>query len=803
MSIISLLNDLYLTSRQKPWKLIKPQVIQFPVNDICNSRCQMCNIWQQELDFQISPEMLKAAASNPLFSEVRGVGINGGEPTLRKDLSDLIEVLFSSFPKLKNISLITNSLNSKQVIKRIEEIGKVIRLHDGILDVMVSLDGVGEIHDKVRGRDRNFENSQKVIDFAIDSELVSSLRLGCTVIKDNVFNLHELLEFAIERDVYIKYRLGIPHQRLYSKDVIAPFSLSLEERYHFSVFLENLCSFYERSEQQRFFYKSLIGQLMYDYPRIAGCDWQHRGATITARGELLYCAVESKTLGSILTEDAEKLYFENQSHLTEIVNNKCSSCTHDYVGLPPTKVLLKLQFDKLKRKLKVDSLRFLPDNVYAFLKPIRSAKRKASFQKNLRKSGVNASSLSSLKPALTFRQNSVDKCKVLICGWYGTETLGDKAILGGVVSALRNSLGDFELYIASLERYITEVTISQMPELQGATIYTPSESLKATKNMDLVVFGGGPLMAIDSLAEMLAIFQAAAAAQIPTVIAGCGIGPLGFNHHNEAIKKILEISSFRIYRDEKSLSLARSFGIDVENDKVAEDPAFTWLNSTLSDSKDRQSRSLKNIKTYEDRPKLLLGLRDWNYAEYAIHRNPNELKLIKDRFEKELLLGLEKLLLHHPSLQIIPFPMCTNHIGGDDRWFYRRLFRTKPFLQKSINLDYLEAEISPSEALEVFRSSSIALTMRFHSLVFALACGIPCTSIDYTLGRGKVKSLAEKHSIPNMNLEFLDADFIFSSLTTNLEMTKSESYGSNHSILQSLEFGRSFELGISSFKGVM
>ncbi|MFM5997805.1 MAG: radical SAM protein, partial [Dolichospermum sp.] len=174
MKLIDSIYSFYLTTRPKPWKLQKPLVIQFPVNDICNCRCQMCNIWHQKFDYQITPSELEKALSNPLFSEVKTIGVNGGEPTLRKDLAELVDILFRKLPKLSNISLITNSLNSSQVTERITEIGQVIKSHNGLLDVMVSLDGVGEVHDRVRGRKGNFENAVKVIDFIQNNELVSS-----------------------------------------------------------------------------------------------------------------------------------------------------------------------------------------------------------------------------------------------------------------------------------------------------------------------------------------------------------------------------------------------------------------------------------------------------------------------------------------------------------------------------------------------------------------------------------------------------------------------------------------------------
>ncbi|MDJ0747162.1 MAG: polysaccharide pyruvyl transferase family protein [Xenococcaceae cyanobacterium MO_167.B27] len=789
-SLQTVLQNLYITTQPKPWQPKKPTVIQFPVNDICNARCQMCNIWKQKFDYQITSPELAKALSNPLFSEVRAVGVNGGEPTLRKDLAEIVDVLFTKLPKLSGISLITNSLNSSLVIERITEIGKVIKSHSGGLDVMVSLDGFGKVHDQVRGRKGNFDNAVKVIDFIQNSEWVDSYRLGCTVIKENVYGLEDLWEFALSKNIYIKYRLGIPHQRLYSQDVVAPFDLTFEEKYHFAVFLENLIRYYEKSEQQQFFYRSLIDQLMYQKPRAAGCDWQHRGVTLSARGELLYCAVESKTLGSAVSEDAEQLYFGNQQHLADIVKNKCDRCAHDYVGLPPTKILLKTYIKRALNKLGIS-----PEKVkkIKILKPVKLLKQQIDFTRRMTSYGVNLDHLNNPQPATGFPKNSTGKRKVLICGWYGTETLGDKAILGGVVNSLQACLGDIELHLASLELYISKITVRQMPELQGCKLHSIVDAVGIAGSMDLVVFGGGPLMAISSLAEMIAIFQTAAEAQVPTLIAGCGVGPLGASYLNDAIKYLLLHASGRIYRDQKSLQIAQKLGIDTKLDQVAEDPAFTWL-QTCTYTKDL-SPSRSNVL---ERPTLLLGLRDWPYREYAHQLSMAEGERIKVQFETEIVEAVEQLLSKHPNLKIILFPMCTNHIGNDDRWFYRRLFRNYPQIYDALDLSYLGAEITPIEAAKVFQSASIALVMRFHSLVFALSTNLPVIAIDYTLGKGKVKSLAEKYQVPHKSLDSITAEFIVSSLSELLEGNK---HDFNYSVpKQDLNFSKAVSQFIQSLE---
>lgn len=697
----------------------------------------MCNIWQQKLDTQISPEQLESALSNDLFSDVASVGINGGEPTLRKDLSDLVDVLYRKLPRLKTISLITNALVSKRVIAAIEALAAVVQRHDGHLDVMVSLDGVGEIHDKVRGREGNFKNAEKVLDFLSTSGGAWTYQLACTVVRDNVPGLFDLLDYAISRDTYIKYRLGVPHRRLYTDGVSAPFALNEQEKYDLCVFLETLITSYEQSEPQRFFYRSLIDQIMYDAPRKAGCNWQHRGVTISARGELLYCAVQSDTLGSLTERDADALYYDNQDHLQDILRTKCDGCTHDYGGIPAdgeyarqclveaaSRVGLPLrEFERGERLVPVSQ----------WLRGIKLGRRESRY--GIRSPDPLPAPLGTLPRSP----------QIMICGWYGTETLGDKAILGGIVRALNEQFEDYRLHLVSLEPYISRMTQAQMPELAGATIIPLEDAVERTSAMDMVMFGGGPLMAVNAILDMLAIFRAAASRGKPTVIAGCGVGPLGSDIHNTYIQRLLQLSSVRLFRDQLSFENAASLGVDVSRDRVTEDPAHFWLRAC--------STPLPNLARGGRR--LLLALRDWPHQQYSKHK-PDRAQIIQSEFETAVMSCLTRLVKTVPALEVIPFPMCTNHHGGDDRWYYRRLLARHPEAYKQLDpvLDkrYLSGELSLQEASGVFASADVVLGMRFHSLVFAAERGVPAVAVDYTEGRGKVAQLARRLKLPVFQL---------------------------------------------------
>lgn len=720
----------------------KPRLIEFFIEDIDESKCQIDNLSVNSFDSDLTTGELDKILRNSLFQEVSTIVINGGEAILRKDLSALVKFIFNVLPKIKTITLITKDLNSNQVIESINQIGQVVKNYGRKLDVLLSFDRIQDIDHQV-----------KVIDYIQYCDLVTTKKLICTVTEENIYQLEDLLEFAIAHNIYIKYLLALPNQILDSDHPTKRLDWKLEEKYHFAVFLNYLIRYYEKSELEKFFYQSLIDQIMYQKPRLAQGDWQHRGVRLSITGEIADCTLKNKNFASAIKEelDLEQLSWENQTHVNKIIAYKSDTCLSDNCGLAPFNIVWKESLNKLIDRQSLKKL--------SIVRPIKNIR----FHQRIKKYGIKFSMLNYLTPCQVIKKSSMTRnYQVLICGWYGTETLGDKAILGGVVESLKKSLGNIELHLVSLEKYISQVTIAQMPELQGTKLYSISEVTNVIESMDLVVFGGGPLMVIDEMAEMLLIFQQAVIANIPTIIAGCGVGPLGSSSYNDCIASLLKLSSIRIYRDQKSWELANYLGVNTSQDFVAEDPALTWIDSKINLLKP------KSLSQQDQSPVLILGLRDWPYKQYAPWLTYQAGEKIKSNFELEIVKTLQILCRQYSSLKIIPFPMCTNHLGDDDRWFYRKLFRLAPEIKENLDLTYLGKEISPLEALQVYQNSTLALTMRFHALVFALGVNLPVIAIDYTLGKGKVKSLAEKYGCEAISLERVQSVNLSNSLSSLL-----------------------------------
>ncbi|MFB3889451.1 MAG: radical SAM/SPASM domain-containing protein [Candidatus Bathyarchaeia archaeon] len=184
--------------------------LTFSVTNSCNSRCKTCNIWQlypekpekktEELKLW---EFEKTFAS--LGKSIFWATLSGGEPFLRADLSEICEALVETCrPSIVNIP--TNSLLPETIEKKTQEILEMCR--DVSVIVNLSLDGVGQTHDGIRGVPGNFER------FLDTYERLNKLRakfpslhLGVhsVVSKFSIGEIFEAYEFAktLKADSYI------------------------------------------------------------------------------------------------------------------------------------------------------------------------------------------------------------------------------------------------------------------------------------------------------------------------------------------------------------------------------------------------------------------------------------------------------------------------------------------------------------------------------------------------------------------------------------------------------------------------
>lgn len=313
---------------------------------------------------------------------------------------------------------------------------------------------------------------------------------------------------------------------------------------------------------------------------------------------------------------------------------------------------------------------------------------------------------------------------VCILGWYGTETLGDRAILDGIINIFSSKYSSLRVSVASLFPFFTHRTF-----LEDGEIYRKSATgmklsyfdvkndkllMSEIKKSDIVLMGGGPIMDLDELNIIAYSFKVAKKQKKKTMIFGCGLGPLIDQHYIDITEKIFSYSDVIIFRDKLSCDLARFlYGRTIKNDFLYDnDPAIVSIGKYLSSCSDVIEKYSVAV----------------NFREYPNSFNANS--HFSDRDCKELITGLAA-----QFDSVILVPMHTFSIGGDDRSFLTKI-------SNNINLGNINVIHKPLNLYEVYNIYSSAhscIGMRYHSVMFQTILNGNNYIIDYTQpGRGKI-----------------------------------------------------------------
>jgi len=158
--------------------------------------------------------------------------------------------------------------------------------------------------------------------------------------------------------------------------------------------------------------------------------------------------------------------------------------------------------------------------------------------------------------------------RVCILGWYGTETLGDRAILDGIVRIYTAAYSEISISIGSLYPFVTERTIFEDKALYNEYAKNLSINtfdvrdkkvlLHEIKKSDHVIMGGGPLMDLAELYIIKYAFKEAKKIKKATALLGCGYGPLIKKEFINCVKQIVELSDIVIMRSSQCLEQIKS-----------------------------------------------------------------------------------------------------------------------------------------------------------------------------------------------------------------------------------------------------
>ena len=107
----------------------------------CPMQCQMCNIWQNPTnkDKEITPAEIEK------LPKVKFINITGGEPFIREDLEEIVEVAFRKSPR---VVISTSGWFEERIIHLAEKFPNI--------GIRISIEGLSQKNDELRGRQGGF-----------------------------------------------------------------------------------------------------------------------------------------------------------------------------------------------------------------------------------------------------------------------------------------------------------------------------------------------------------------------------------------------------------------------------------------------------------------------------------------------------------------------------------------------------------------------------------------------------------------------------------------------------------------------
>lgn len=148
----------------------------------CQMRCKMCNIWENPTDRkqEITPEDLE------MLPSFKFVNITGGEPFVRNDLEELVEVMYK---KSDRIVISTSGWHTKKILKMAERFPNI--------GIRVSIEGLSQKNDDLRGREGGFDRGLRTL-LGLKEMGVTDIGFGQTVSNRNSGDLVPLYQLSKE-----------------------------------------------------------------------------------------------------------------------------------------------------------------------------------------------------------------------------------------------------------------------------------------------------------------------------------------------------------------------------------------------------------------------------------------------------------------------------------------------------------------------------------------------------------------------------------------------------------------------------
>ena len=294
---------------------LKPAALSLAVTNRCNSHCIMCNIWKSAQDNpgiksqELSLHEIINILSSPVFADLVELDLTGGEPHLRDDLVAIIlrivRLKKDRLSRLRSIIITSNGFLTGRILASYREILSALKGTNVDLVSVVSLDGVGEIHDLVRGTPGAFRLASETL--AGLSELKKEypnliVGIKTTILPQNIAILDDILGFALSNGFFhIISPVFFTVARF--KNIDKRSELEPEPHTH-----KKLAELYNRDELRTGYFYSMMRRFLAEGRKLWTCAALYSYLFIDFDGKVYPCELSPEPLGNVKEQDVTEIW---------------------------------------------------------------------------------------------------------------------------------------------------------------------------------------------------------------------------------------------------------------------------------------------------------------------------------------------------------------------------------------------------------------------------------------------------------------------------------------------------------------
>lgn len=281
----------------------------------CPMQCQMCNIWQNPTDQhqEITPMEMER------LPKVKFMNITGGEPFVREDLEEIVEVAFRKSPR---VVISTSGWFEERIIRLAEKFPKI--------GIRISIEGLSLKNDELRGRKEGFDKGLRTL-LRLKEMGVKDIGFGITVSNSNSADMLSL--YRLSRSLGMEFATAALHNSYYFHKTDNTITNQTEVCGNFSKLIEwQLKEKHPKSWFRAYFNWGLINYVK-GQPRLLPCEAGLVNFFVDPYGDVYPCnGLESKywkeSMGNIRTMTSfEELWRSEQAeHIRSCVRNCPKNC---------------------------------------------------------------------------------------------------------------------------------------------------------------------------------------------------------------------------------------------------------------------------------------------------------------------------------------------------------------------------------------------------------------------------------------------------------------------------------------------